>query len=163
DTVWQSEGQVTGDGFVVRMAIPFRSLRFRDEPAQTWGIGLERLFVRTGEDAYWPYITDRIEGFVQQLAPLSAPEGVSPLRHVQLIPYGSYTGSRVLNRDVAGYQTTHVGRAGLDAKIILNNAFTWDLTLNPDFGEVESDDPQVLVNQRFAVFFPEKRPFFLEN
>jgi hypothetical protein len=163
DTVWYSEGRVTGDGFVVRIAIPFESLRFRDEPPRTWGIGLERLFVRTGEDAYWPYITDRIEGFVQQLAPISGPEEVLPLRHLELIPYGSFTGSRVLDRDVPSFQTTNRARAGLDSKIILNNAFTWDLSLNPDFSEVESDDPQVLVNQRFQVFFPEKRPFFLEN
>jgi hypothetical protein len=68
-----------------------------------------------------------------------------------------------LNADAAGFQTDRRGRAGLDAKVILNNALTSDLALNPDFSEVESDDPQVLVNQRFQVFFPEKRPFFLDN
>lgn len=163
DAVWYSEGRVTADGFVVRIAIPFKSLRFRNEPAQTWGLGLERLFVRTGEDAYWPYITDRIEGFVPQLAPIIGPEDVLPLRHLELIPYGSFTGSRLFDRDAPGFLTTNQGRAGLDSKIILNNAFAWDISLNPDFGEVESDDPQLLVNQRFQVFFPEKRPFFLEN
>ena len=54
-------------------------------------------------------------------------------------------------------------RAGLDAKFVSQDALTFDLTLNPDFSQVESDDPQVTVNQRFAVFFPEKRPFFIEN
>jgi len=69
DTQWSSEGRLTPDGFVVEIAIPFRSLRFRNEPGQTWGIALNRHIVHTGEDAYWPYVTDRVEGFVQQMAP----------------------------------------------------------------------------------------------
>jgi len=163
DTLWSSEGRVTADGFVVRMAIPFKSLRFREEPGQVWGIGFSRAIVHTGEDAYWPYVTDRLEGFVQQLAPLAGPDRVAPSRNLQLIPYGSFSATRALDPGVPAFRRDQTGRAGLDAKIILNSAFTWDLTLNPDFSEVESDEPQVLVNQRFQVFFPEKRPFFLDN
>ena len=54
-------------------------------------------------------------------------------------------------------------RGGLDAKFVVRDALTFDVTLNPDFSQVESDDPQVTINQRYAVFFPEKRPFFIEN
>jgi hypothetical protein len=61
------------------------------------------------------------------------------------------------------FQDNFEHRAGLDAKFVLKDALTFDVTLNPDFSQVESDDPQVTVNQRFAVFFPEKRPFFIEN
>jgi hypothetical protein len=82
---------------------------------------------------------------------------------VQLIPYGTFTRSRSLNPAGPDFHTIDRGRAGLDAKVGLGNAFALDLTLNPDFSEVESDDPQLLVNQRYEVFFPEKRPFFIEN
>src|SRR5262249_55748286 len=106
DTLWDSEGRLTADGFVVRMAIPFKSLRFREAPAQTWGVGFSRSIIHTGEDAYWPYVTDRVEGFVQQLAPLTGPEQVLPLRHLRLVPYGSVSASRVLESDVPGFKTT---------------------------------------------------------
>ena len=56
-----------------------------------------------------------------------------------------------------------MGQAGVDGKVVLKDAFTLDLTLNPDFSQVESDEPQVTVNQRYEVYFPEKRPFFLDN
>ena len=61
------------------------------------------------------------------------------------------------------YRTENDPRAGLDAKMILRDALTLDMTVNPDFSQVESDSPQVTVNQRYEVFFPEKRPFFIEN
>jgi hypothetical protein len=162
DALWYSQGKLTRDGFVVWIAIPFRSLRFRDTPSQTWGIALGRSIVHTGEEAYWPYITNRVEGMVRQFAPLEGLEDVSRSHSIELIPYGTLTRSRFLNSAVPGYSVTNRGRAGLDGKIVLGNT-ALDLTLNPDFSEVESDDPQVVVNQRFEVFFPEKRPFFLEH
>ena len=61
------------------------------------------------------------------------------------------------------YARTNEGRAGVDVKLVPRDAVTLDFTVNPDFSQVESDEPQVTVNQRFEVFFPEKRPFFLEN
>jgi hypothetical protein len=163
DVQWQSRGKLTPYGFVVWMAIPFRSLRFSSDVVQTWGIALGRTMIQTAEDAYWPYITDRIEGFVPQMAILEGLEQISPERSFQFIPYGTLTRSRFLDPSVPDFRTVDRGRAGLDSKFVLNKAYTLDLTLNPDFSEVESDDPQVLINQRFEVFFPEKRPFFLEN
>src|SRR5439155_11127730 len=90
-------------------------------------------------------------------------ESTSPGRNIQLIPYFTFTHARDLEYPFPRYPTTTDNRAGLDGKIVLRNAFTLDLTLNPDFSQVESDDPQVTINQRFEVFFPEKRPFFIEN
>ena len=166
DTLWQSEGQLTDRGFIVWMSIPFKSLRFREAPAQTWGIGVARLMPRNNEESWWPYITRRVEGFVQQLATLEGIEGISPGRNMQFIPYGALTGARFLDRRAPGgpaFRTDTDGRAGLDAKFVLRDALTLDVALNPDFSQVESDEPQVTVNQRFEVFFPEKRPFFIEN
>ena len=78
-----------------------------------------------------------------------------------MIPYGTFTGARFL--DDTTFDSKADGRAGVDAKIIAHDSVAIDLTANPDFSQVESDEPQVTINQRFEVFFPEKRPFFLEN
>lgn len=162
DTLWRSEGRLTADGFVVLMAIPFRSLRFSNASVQTWGVSVARQIVRTNETAFWPYMTRRISGMGQQLATLEGIEGVSPGRNLQAIPYGNLAAASVLGED-GRRVADHSGRAGLDAKAVIRDAVTVDLTVNPDFSQVESDEPQVTVNQRFEVFFPEKRPFFIEN
>jgi len=166
DTLWYSEGRLTEDGFIVWMAIPFRSLRFPATRTQTWGIALGRIIPRLNEQAFWPYITRRVAGFLQQLATLEGVEDISPGRNWQFIPYGTFAAARFLDLSRAGGPTWRgevEGRGGMDAKLVLRDAFTLDLTVNPDFSQVESDDPQVTINQRFEVFFPEKRPFFLEN
>ncbi|PYX84666.1 MAG: hypothetical protein DMG68_20115, partial [Acidobacteria bacterium] len=86
---------------------------------------------------------------------------------MQFIPYGIFRSFRELQlRDPNNptYTSAYAyGRIGLDAKAVLKDKFVLDAAINPDFSQVESDDPQVTVNQRFEVFFPEKRPFFLEN
>jgi hypothetical protein len=163
DAVWSSEGRLTDDGYVVRMAIPFRSLRFANDSVQTWGIALGRKIRRTNEETYWPHLTKRVKGFVPQLGTLHGLVRISPGRNVQLNPYTMLARARVLDRGIAAHVTQGDERIGMDAKVVVRDAFTLDATVNPDFSQVESDDPQVTVNQRFEVFFPEKRPFFLEN
>jgi uncharacterized protein DUF5916 len=163
DAVWQSEGRLTERGFVVRIAIPFRSLRFPRAPAQTWGVALGRVIRRNSEDSYWPNLTKRVKGFVPQFALLQGLSNISPGRNLQLNPYSTLARARFLDEDAAAFQTLGDERVGLDAKAVLRDALTLDATVHPDFSQVETDDPQVTVNERFEVFFPEKRPFFLEN
>ena len=163
DTQWSSHGRLTDDGYVVLIAVPFKSLRFpAASSSQPWGISLVREIQSNSESAYWPGNTQRVNGFIAQFATADGIAGVSPGRNIQLIPYGTFTGARVLG-DGGGYARTNEGRAGIDVKLVPRDAVTLDFTLNPDFSQVESDEPQVTVNQRFEVFFPEKRPFFLEN
>jgi hypothetical protein len=166
DTLWDNAGRVTGDGYIVFFSIPFKSLRFSNAPEQTWGVALYRVILRKSEYDYWPYVTQRVEGLTQQFAPVSGLEHVSPGRNIQLIPYGLLASDHFLNQPSGappGFVDRFEHRAGLDAKFVAKDSLTFDATLNPDFSQVESDDPQVTVNQRFAVFFPEKRPFFIEN
>jgi hypothetical protein len=170
DTLWDSPGRMTNDGYIVLFSIPFKSLRFSPDAKQTWGVALYRVILRKGEYDYWPYVTQRVEGLTQQFAPVGGLEKVSPGRNIQLIPYGLLAGNHFLNQPNPPGAATPPAflddfehRAGLDAKFVAKDALTFDVTLNPDFSQVESDDPQVTVNQRFAVFFPEKRPFFIEN
>jgi Domain of unknown function (DUF5916) len=170
DTLWDNAGRVTSDGYIVFFSIPFKSLRFSSAPEQTWGVALNRVILRKSESDYWPYVTRRVEGLTQQFAPVGGLENVSPGRNIQLIPYGLLASDHFLNQPnppsaatPPGFQDQFEHRAGLDAKFVAKDSLTFDVTLNPDFSQVESDDPQVTINQRFAVFFPEKRPFFIEN
>jgi len=167
DTLWYSQGRVTPEGYVAWMAIPFKSLRFPPAREQSWGIILYRGIVRENENSFWPQISHRYEGRLAQAATLTGLEGISPGRNLQFIPYGLLNSFRDLDtRDPADphFENRAIGGTfGLDSKIILNHSLVLDLTANPDFSQVESEEPQVTVNQRFAVYFPEKRPFFIEN
>lgn len=163
DTVWESEGRLTDFGYVTWMAIPFRSLRFPDAASQQWGIGFARHIARRSETSFWPYITRRIARPEPQLAVATGVDGIAPGRNMQVIPYGAFTGARFLDADAAAFDTDASFRAGIDGKFVVKDAFTIDATINPDFSQVESDEPQVTINQRFEVFFEEKRPFFIEN
>lgn len=167
DTVWDSEGKVTRGGFVVWMAIPFKSLRFPSTKEQQWGIILYRGIVRKNEDAFWPQVSYKVEGRLGQAATLYGLEGISPGHSIELIPYGIMRGFRALDqRDPYNpyfQNAVEQGQTGMDAKFVIHDHFVLDMTANPDFSQVESEDPQITVNQRFEVYFPEKRPFFLEN
>ncbi|HEV3208504.1 MAG TPA: DUF5916 domain-containing protein [Terriglobales bacterium] len=167
DTVFETEAKITPQGFVVRMAIPFRSLRFASTDPQTWGILLNRNILRNNESSFWPQYSSRITGRLNQEGDAFGLEHISPGHNFQLIPYGIFRSYRNVDlRDVNDPKFTQrdaFGQIGLDAKAVLKDKFVLDATANPDFSQIESDEPQVTVNQRFEVPFPEKRPFFLEN
>ncbi len=167
DAVWDSRGKVTSRGFVVWMAIPFKSLRFPATKEQKWGIVLYRNITRKNEESFWPKVSRKVQGRLRDEATLYGLEGVSPGRDIELIPYGILRGFRGLDtRDPENpfFQSAAVqGQTGMDAKFVIHDHFVVDMTANPDFSQVESEDPEITVNQRFEVYFPEKRPFFLEN
>ena len=167
DTVFSTEAKLTPQGFVVKMAIPFRSLRFASNDPQTWGILLDRDVRRNNESSFWPWYSSRIAGRLNQEGDAIGLENISPGHNFQLIPYGIFRSFRDIDlRDPdrpTFTQRDAFGQIGLDAKAVVKDKFVLDATANPDFSQIESDDPQVTVNQRFEVQFPEKRPFFLEN
>ncbi len=179
DTLWYSKGKITSQGYVVWIAIPFRSLRFSSAHDQNWGIILLRDIVRDNEAAFWPHISINKEGRLGQAGTAKGMSGISPGRNIQLIPYGLMNSYRTVDdrgpnlacptptdpkATCAHFQDRTIGGTfGMDGKFILNDSLVFDATANPDFSQVESDEPQVTVNQRFRVFFPEKRPFFIEN
>jgi hypothetical protein len=167
DTLWRSEGHLTSRGYLALIVIPFKSLRFPEADRQEWGIILNRSIPRTNENIFWPRISNRIQGRFNQAATASGMESVSPGRNIQLIPYGLFRSFRDIDQrdpDHPVFESrTFKPDVGIDGKFILHGRFVLDATVNPDFSQIESDQPQITVNQRFEVFFPEKRPFFLEN
>lgn len=167
DTLWYSRARITQEGFVVWAAIPFRSLRFHPSAANQWGIVLTRYNAQNNEYDNWPWISARIESKLNQEATATGFENISPGRNMQFIPYVESRTFRALDtRDPAQprYDSADLrAKAGLDAKFVFHDSLVLDATISPDFAQVESDEPQNTANQRFEVFFPEKRPFFLEN
>jgi len=168
DTVWHTTAKLTGNGYMVVIEIPFKSLRFKRQLSSlSWGVILIRVIPRNSEHSFFPANSNHIQGMLTKEGTIDGLTEISPSHNIQFIPYTSVAAFRALDeRDPAADRFTgkHVEpKAGLDAKAVIKDSLVLDATVNPDFGQIESDDPQVTVNQRFEVFFPEKRPFFQEN
>jgi hypothetical protein len=166
DAVWDSDGQVTESGWMALISIPFRSIRFPRNQSN-WGIVLARHFPRNSEDDNWPRIAADTTGVLSQEGTLNGIEGVSGSHNIQLNPYSLAQNERsLINIDpVNPYFSARrfEGTDGGEAKFILKDSIVLDATINPDFSDLESDQPQFTVDQRYPVYFPELRPFFLEN
>jgi Domain of unknown function (DUF5916) len=168
DQVWDSDGKITKQGWMALFAIPFRSLRF---PASgtTWGVVFWRNLPRNSENDWWPKVSAAVSGMLSQEGTMHVPgiEGVTGSHNVQINPYVLGQNVHTLNTlDPNNPQWTTrnaEATAGGEAKAVWKDAIVFDATVNPDFSDVESDQPQFTVNQRYPVYFPELRPFFLEN
>jgi hypothetical protein len=166
DQVWDSEGRVTDKGWMALIAIPFRSLRFR-RAGPDWGVVFARNLPRNSELDYWPRVAANISGTLSQEGTLHGMSGLTESHNIQINPYALAQNERnLISLDPLNpyFSSRHLeGTAGGDGKVILKDSIVIDGTINPDFSTVESDQPQFTVNQRYAVYFPELRPFFLEN
>jgi hypothetical protein len=166
DQVWDSEGQVTREGWMALIEIPFRSLRFRPNGAD-WGVVFMHNFPRNSEQDFWPRVSTNITGILSQEGTLQGIAGVTGSHNVQINPYVLAQNERELKTiDPMNpyFSSQHLeGTAGGEVKAILKDRIVFDATINPDFSTVESDQPQFTVDQRYPVYFPELRPFFLEN
>lgn len=169
DTVWDTWGRRTPGGYVVLMRIPFASLYFaKAAPGEmrTWGIILERSVSHTQESDFWPRSNHDIAGTLTQDMEVEGFRDIARGQNFQFEPYSLGRSLRQLNtvNPVNPYfEDKHLqGFSGLDSKFILHNSLVVDATLNPDFSQVGIDNPAT-PNQRFPPFFPEVRPFFIEN
>lgn len=160
DAVWSSATKIVSDGWIAELAIPYSQLRFPDRASHTWGINLGRAISRRGELSRLVYIPKRDAGFVSRFALLTGIDGIKPRRGLELLPY---TSAR-LDSDARaiGDRTDTTGSAGLDVKYALTSNLTLTGTINPDFGQVEVDPARVNLSA-YELFFPEKRPFFVEG
>ncbi|WP_348262967.1 carbohydrate binding family 9 domain-containing protein [Telmatobacter sp. DSM 110680] len=166
DQVWDSDARVTAHGWMALIAIPFRSLRFRST-ASDWGVVFQRTLPRNSEVDFWPRVATSVSGVLSQEATMHGIEGVTGSHNLQINPYALAQNERELIAldPLNPYFSSRglEGTAGGEAKLIVKDSVVLDGTINPDFSDVESDQPQFTVNQRYSVYFPELRPFFLEN
>jgi Domain of unknown function (DUF5916)/Carbohydrate family 9 binding domain-like len=164
DTLWTSWGKITSRGYAVLMAVPFKTLRFSPQENQTWGMILARSIPRADEYSAWPVLSRSINGRLIQEAQITGLKNISSGKNIQITPYSYFSSSRYLDSETNQFVSEKFhDRLGADAKWVFGTNMTLDATVNPDFSQVESDQPQITVNQRFEVYFPEKRPFFMEN
>ena len=164
NAVWRSDGKITDAGYMVSMVIPFKSLRFPSGDRQVWGLMFNRGLPRNAEFSYWPRYSNRIQGRLNQAGSLVIEANLSQGRNTQFTPYVTARSFELLDPEQAAFiKESFEADGGLDAKMVIGDSMVLDATANPDFSQVESDSPQITVNQRFEVFFPERRPFFLEN
>ena len=161
DGAWDVRTLLSDIGWSAEFAIPFRTLRYPARPSQTWGINFERGIRRRNETAYWAPLPRQFNLFRVSLAGRLAGiemAGSAP-RALKLVPYVI---GEAVRHDTGSRGTTALGDLGGDVKYNVTSGLALDLTVNTDFAEVEVDEQQINLD-RFSLFFPEKRPFFLEN
>jgi len=179
DIVMESKGMVTSDGWTVEVAIPFKSLRYVAGKDKLWGAHFWRRIKRINNELdMWMPLNRDISSWLAQEGHLSGLDGISTERTLELIPSltVSQTGKRKpaltipqLNANPALVDQGHFVNEGfkfdpgLTGKYTVTPTITLDFAVNPDFAQVEADQLVITANQRFPIFFPEKRPFFLEG
>ena len=167
DALFESGGQPVADGFTAEMAIPFKSLRYPARPGgapHTWGFQIVRRIRGKDETVVWSPVSRDVAGFLPQMGVLDGMTGLSTSRNLEMQP--TFTAFRYGTFDEAAGQLVDgepQPEFGANFKYGVTPNLIADFTLNPDFSQIESDRPQVEVNQRFALFYPELRPFFLEG
>ena len=160
-TVWDVQARIHEDGWSAELAIPFTSLRYRaggDGEEQTWGVNVARVVIGNNEVAYWSPIPRQFSMYRLDLA--GAVAGFRVPAHHRNLKVTPYVLAGLARTD--GGDETRDEEVGFDVKYSLTQGLTLDLTYNTDFAQVESDQLQVNLG-RFSLFFPETRPFFLEN
>ena len=164
DPVWRAKTALDSLGWTAEMAIPFSQLRFGEKDEQVWGIQFTRRYYRKNERSNWQFVPQNSSGWVHLFGELHGIEGIKAPRRVELLPY-SLAKTRHFPEEPGNPFATGVDNdvaLGLDGKIGLSSDLTLDLTVNPDFGQVEADPSEVNLTA-FETFFEEKRPFFIEG
>ena len=156
DAVWDSEVSRFDSGWVAEIKIPFSALRFSTAKVQTWKINFFRFIARKMELDSWQFIDKNVPGFVDQYGELTGLKDLKPPLRLAFMPYISGYANNVDGK------WSYLTRGGMDLKYGLNESFTLDMMLIPDFGQVESDD-QVLNLSPFETYYVEKRQFFTEG
>jgi hypothetical protein len=156
NAIWESDVKITDFGWVVEMRIPYAALRFSQEQVQTWGINFYRELRRDRQKYVWNPIDTKIGAFVTQAGILNGIRDVKTPTRLFLIPYASYY------YDYSDHQASNKVKAGMDIKYGINDSFTVDAILVPDFGQTKFDN--VILNLTpFEQQFTENRPFFTEG
>ena len=162
DAVVDCQSQIHSDRWTSEISIPFGQLRFKESEQMTWGMNLSRGIRRTNEEGTWAPVPSSYGGRAKYrtayLGSLVGLEGIKPKRQIEFLPYILPGVSRVEEDD----KTDGEFEIGLDLKYGVTTNLIADLTYNTDFAQVEADEEEVNLT-RYSLFFPEKRPFFLEG
>ena len=167
NALFETAGELVDDGWTAEMAIPFKSLRYparaEGEPHR-WGFQITRRIRGRSEAQSWSPISRDIQGQLTQFGILEGLEELSQSRNLEVLPEVTGLSAGRLDRGTGVYdEADPEGDFGVGFKYGITPNLTADLTYNPDFSQIEADQPQIETNQRFSLFYPEQRPFFLEG
>ena len=163
DAVWESEVSITENGWICEIKIPYSAIRFPTTEVQNWGLQFNRSVNKTGEYILWSPVDPKIYGVINQWGSYLGLEKITPPLRLSFSPYIN-TGNQwtPISYEPVKYESAKILNGGLDVKYGINDSFTLDATLIPNFGEVQSDN--VILNlSPFEQQFDERRPFFTEG
>ncbi len=164
DFVWESSGAVREWGYEIEVRIPFKSIRFRDQEVQEWGLQITRQIARSGYASSWAPITSNVANQLGQFGRLTGLERLDPGLFLEASPTQTVSWQgRYDDADGAFLRDGVESDFGFGVTYGITPNLTLDGTYNPDFSQVEADAGQIRVNERFALYLREKRPFFLEG
>jgi hypothetical protein len=164
DSNWWAKTSINKEGMFAEMKIPFSQLRFEKNSGDVWGFEVLRFLYRKNETSIWQPIPRDAPGLIHMMGEMTGLEQVKPRKNFDVTPYGVAKVERYKSEPGNPFATGKGSKikGGLDAKIGVTNNLTVDLTVNPDFGQVEAD-PSVVNLSAYETFFEERRPFFIEG
>ena len=165
DAVVESKSKINDTSWTAELSIPFSQLRFKKSDSMAWGMNTGRGLARNKEEMIWVPVSASYGGRAKYrtatLGNVVGLSGITPSRNLEVLPY-ILPGVTQINENDTGLETDGKFKIGIDAKYGITSNLTADVTVNTDFAQVEADEEQVNLT-RFSLFFPEKRPFFLEG
>ena len=165
DPNWWVKTSINKEGWIAEMKIPFSQVRFEKNSGDVWGVEIARVLYRKNETAFWQHIPKDAPGFIHLMGELTGLEKIKPRKILDITPYG-VAKAETFKAEPSNPFMKKGNRfginGGIDAKIGVTNNMTMDLTINPDFGQVEADPSEVNLSA-YETFFQEKRPFFIEG
>ncbi len=165
DALFETAGALVDEGWTAEMAIPFKSLRYPSRASgeeHMWGLQVQREIRSKDETISWSPISVNVMGFLPQMGLLRGMRDLSTKRNLEVLPtFTAVQFGRL--QSPADFRTRNIVEGGLNVKYGLSSNLTLDATYNPDFSQIESDRAQIEINQRFPLFYPELRTFFLEG
>lgn len=165
DPNWWVKTSANNEGWIAEMKVPLSQLRFEKGSSEVWGLEVLRQIYRKQEMNLWQHIPKEAPGLIHNLGEVSGMEKVKPRKVFDVTPYGVARAETFKAEEGNPFLQDgkkYGGNVGLDAKIGVTNNMTMDLTINPDYGQVEAD-PSVVNLSAYETFYQEKRPFFIEG
>jgi hypothetical protein len=165
DPNWWVKTSINEEGWVAELKVPFSQVRFEKNSGDVWGLQLARVLYRKNETSFWEHIPKDAPGFVHMIGELSGLDDIKPRKIFDVTPYTvarAETFKAVPENPFLSSGKKYGINGGIDAKIGVTNNMTMDLSINPDFGQVEADPSQVNLTA-YETFFREQRPFFVEG
>ena len=162
--IWYLKTNIDQEGWTAEIKIPLSQLKFGNDKEQTWGLQVQRRIFRLEERSSWQRIPQDAPGWVSEFGELKGLIDLEPQKQIEIQPFLATQLNTYKKEEGNPYRRGNDTKlnGGLDAKIGITNDLTMDLTINPDFGQVEAD-PASIALDGFQIFFEERRPFFVEN